>query len=94
MKVALTGAAGFLGWHVRCALKARGGHEVRPVDRAEWAEPARLDAALAGADAVLHLAGANRGEPAAVRADNERLAAELTAALDRVAGTPVVVFAD
>src|SRR5262245_60945439 len=94
MKVAVTGAAGFLGWHVRCALKARGGYEVRTIDRADWADAARLDAALADADAVLHLAGANRGDPAAVRADNEQLAATLTTALDRVGARPTTVYAN
>ena len=94
MRVAVTGAAGFLGWHVRCALKARGGHEVRTVDRAEWADPFRLDAALAGAEAVLHLAGANRGDDEAVRTDNEQLALELTAALDRAGARPAVIYAD
>ena len=39
VKVAVTGAAGFLGWHVRCALKARGGHEVRTIDRPELGGP-------------------------------------------------------
>jgi UDP-2-acetamido-2,6-beta-L-arabino-hexul-4-ose reductase len=94
MKLAVTGAAGFLGWHVRCALRARGGYAVRMIDRAEWADPQRLDAALAGVDAVLHLAGANRGDPDGVRADNERLAGLLTDALDRVGGRPAVVYAN
>jgi UDP-2-acetamido-2,6-beta-L-arabino-hexul-4-ose reductase len=94
MKLAVTGAAGFLGWHVRCALRARGVHEVRTVDRADWADAARLDAALADAEAVLHLAGANRGEPDSVRAENEQLAGALTAALDRVGARPTVVYAN
>jgi UDP-2-acetamido-2,6-beta-L-arabino-hexul-4-ose reductase len=94
MKLAVTGAAGFLGWHVRCALKARGGHEVRTIDRADWADPSRVDAALAGAEAVLHLAGANRGDPDTVQTDNEQLARALSAALDRLGARPTVVYAD
>lgn len=94
MRVAVTGAAGFLGWHVRCALKARGDAEVRTVDRPDWADPDRLDAALAGADAVLHLAGPNRGDPDEVRTGNEQLAGVLTAALDRVGARPAVVYAN
>jgi UDP-2-acetamido-2,6-beta-L-arabino-hexul-4-ose reductase len=94
MKLVVTGAAGFLGWHVRCALKARGTDEVTTVDRAEWADPDRLAAAFHGADAVLHLAGSNRGEPGPLRAENERLALALTDAFDRAGVRPAVVFAD
>lgn len=78
MKVAVTGVQGFLGWHTRCALKARGDHLV-PLDEA---------------DVVLHLAGVNRAEPALLRARNLSLAHELTRALDRTSGRPHVVFAN
>ena len=49
MKVVVTGAAGFLGWHVRCALKARATESLSTVDRADWDDPAALTAAQAGA---------------------------------------------
>lgn len=70
MRVAVTGGCGFIGSHVVDHLLAAG-HEVRAVDvAARWRNPAAdfrradlfdadaLDDALAGADAVFHLAGA------------------------------------
>jgi nucleoside-diphosphate-sugar epimerase len=70
MSVVVTGAAGFIGRHVTASLLARG-HRVVGIDRRRWT-PApgasavvadladasdAVDAALASADAVVHLAG-------------------------------------
>lgn len=70
MRIVMAGASGFLGTHLVSRLTAEGHEIVRLVrrpprgrDEIEWA-PAqgRLDpAALAGADAVINLAGANVG---------------------------------
>lgn len=59
MKIVLTGAGGFLGWHTRLRLAALTDHEVLPVSRENWPE---LDALVASADAVIHLAGVNRAD--------------------------------
>lgn len=78
MKILLTGAAGFLGWHTRLRLQALTNHEVVPVTRADWPFLGDL---IQGADAVLHLAGVNRAAD-----DDEVLAAnvELAEALAAV----------
>lgn len=70
MKLAITGATGFVGRHL-VALATSKGHSVRalartaqpPLPGVEWIEgaidPARgLDALVTGADAVIHVAGA------------------------------------
>lgn len=57
MKVLLTGAGGFVGWHTRARLRALTDHVVIPVDRAGWAE---LPDLIVDADAVIHVAGVNR----------------------------------
>jgi UDP-glucose 4-epimerase len=70
MRVAVTGGCGFIGSHVVDHL-VRAGHEVSVIDLcAQWVNPraeyhnadlfdgAALDATLAGAQAVFHLAGA------------------------------------
>lgn len=91
MRIVVTGAAGFLGWHLRCRLHALTDHEVVPVDVAEWPE---LAARVAAADAVVHLAGINRGEPRMVEKGNVHLADDLARAV-RAAPRPVrVVFAN
>ena len=57
MKIVLTGAGGFLGWHTRLRLAALTDHEVVPVMRENWS---RLAEYVSSADAVIHLAGINR----------------------------------
>lgn len=91
--VVVTGAAGFLGWHLRCRLRAVTGHRVISVDRAAW-QPAALSRALAGAQTVVHLAGVNRGADDDVEQGNVSLAEELVRALDIADVSPHLVFAD
>ena len=91
MRVLLTGAAGFLGWHTRLRLHARGEHEVTVVTRDTWPD---LGALVASADAVIHLAGVNRGSEEQVEAGNVSLAQDLADAV-RAAGHRVrVVYAN
>jgi UDP-2-acetamido-2,6-beta-L-arabino-hexul-4-ose reductase len=93
--LAVTGAAGFLGWHVRVLARALGWPEPVAVGRDELADPDRLAATLNGADRVLHLAGANRGEPNDVAAGNLGPAQALADALRRCSVPPrTVAFAN
>ncbi|MFG1951494.1 NAD-dependent epimerase/dehydratase family protein [Micromonospora sp. NPDC048830] len=95
MRVALTGAGGFLGWHVRVLVRALGWPEPAVVDRADLADPAAVAARLRGVDRVLHLAGVNRGDPADVAAGNVALAEALARGLRRCPEPPkTVVFAN
>jgi UDP-2-acetamido-2,6-beta-L-arabino-hexul-4-ose reductase len=91
----ITGAGGFLGWHVRVLARALRLPEPVIVDRATLADPALLAEKLDGADRVIHIAGVNRGEPAEVAAGNVSLARQLAAGL-RACGTPpkTVAFAN
>jgi UDP-2-acetamido-2,6-beta-L-arabino-hexul-4-ose reductase len=91
VKILLTGAAGFLGWHTRVRLHALTGHEVVPVTRDDWG---RLPALAAGVEAVMHIAGVNRGEPQAVEPDNVRLAEDVAEAIAASGGPVRVVFAN
>jgi UDP-2-acetamido-2,6-beta-L-arabino-hexul-4-ose reductase len=93
VRVAVTGADGFLGWHTRCALKARG-DDIVPVDRALMADRDRLATALRGVDVVVHSAGVNRAEADALRATNLSLAVDLTSSLDRAGERPTVLYAN
>lgn len=59
MRIVITGASGFLGWHTRLRISALTNHDVVPVTRKNWDE---LNNLVADADAVIHLAGVNRAE--------------------------------
>lgn len=92
MRVVVTGAEGFLGWHARVRL-----HALRPdwtvvgVGRSNWAS---LTTHLEGADAVIHLAGINRATDAEVSQGNVALAEELVAATRTAGIDPVVAYAN
>lgn len=91
MRVVLTGAGGFLGWHTRVRLQALGLHEVVPVTRDNW--PA-LRELCRGAQAVIHVAGVNRGSAELVESENIRLAEDVANAIASQ-GEPIrVVFAN
>lgn len=104
MKIVVTGSGGLLGWHcaarlhaANCAARYVGKaepHELALLDRAGFADEARLDAAVRGADAILHFAGVNRGTEQEVADGNPAIAAALAAAVERSGGRPHIVYAN
>lgn len=89
--IAVTGPQGFVAWHLRCAARARWGGDLIGLDIAEFDDPALLDAALAKADAVVHLAGVNRAsDPSEIEGTNPWLAEQLVSSLDRL-GRPIPI---
>ena len=91
MKIVLTGAGGFLGWHTRLRLHALTDHEVVPVTRDSWAH---LPQVVADADAVIHIAGVNRGSDGEVQRGNPKLADDVAGAI-QAGGRPVrIVYAN
>jgi UDP-2-acetamido-2,6-beta-L-arabino-hexul-4-ose reductase len=90
MKIAVTGAYGFLGWHLRVALVAGGQHEIVAVGREGFRTPETLAGVLVDCDAVVHLAGVNRGTETEVGDGNRALADVLAAALPESAVRIVV----
>jgi UDP-2-acetamido-2,6-beta-L-arabino-hexul-4-ose reductase len=91
MKVLLTGGGGFLGWHTRARLRALWSYDVAVADRASWAQLADL---VKGVDAVIHIAGVNRDDPAAVELGNIDLARDVATAIEASGGSPTIVFAN
>lgn len=83
MKVLLTGAGGFLGWHTRARLRALTDHEVVAVGRDRFVDLAEL---TRGVDAVVHVAGVNRGGAGEVEQGNVTLAENVADAV-RASGT-------
>lgn len=92
MKYVVTGAYGFLGYHTRCRLLFEPDAEVIPIHRGNWS-PDALDAAVADADVVLHLAGINRGPGSDLLGGNIRLARDLVESLTRTDSRAHVVYA-
>lgn len=90
MRVAVTGAGGFLGLHVRAAL-LEAGVAATPIRLGDDADEEAVAAALEGADAVLHLAGVHRAADDAVRDGNRLLAEQLAAGLRRASRPPATV---
>ena len=95
MRVAVTGAYGFLGWHTSCRLRALHGTEPVRLGRDAFIDAATLTDELLGVDVVLHIAGVNRANTDdEVEAGNVGLAETLATAI-RSVGRPVdVVFAN
>ncbi|HZL04602.1 MAG TPA: NAD-dependent epimerase/dehydratase family protein, partial [Coriobacteriia bacterium] len=91
MRILLTGAAGFLGWHTRVRLRALTGHDVVAVDREEWPD---LASYAHDADAVIHIAGVNRGSDAEVEHGNIDLARDVLNALRTGGSAPRIVYAN
>jgi UDP-2-acetamido-2,6-beta-L-arabino-hexul-4-ose reductase len=89
MKLAVTGANGFLGWHVRCRAYAMG-LECVAINRDAMADPDDIGRALRGVDAVIHCAGVNRGPDNEITDGIVSPARRLTEAIAR-SGRPVRV---
>lgn len=92
MRIVLTGAGGFLGWHTRLRLHALTDHEVTPIGRQEWSN---LRAHVAAADAVIHIAGVNRADSEVeVRDGNIDLAKDLAQSITAAGSALRVVYAN
>ena len=104
VKIVITGARGLIGWHAAsrihaqiCAARFRGEiapHELVQIDHATFADDQKLAHALEGADAVLHFAGVNRGEDAAVEQANPQIARALVRACEMAGAKPHIVYAN
>ena len=91
MKVVVTGAGGFLGWHTRVRLKAMTDHDVTAVDRSNWHDLERLAKV---ADAILHIAGVNRAPAGHVEQGNIDLASAVADAAVQGGSRPRIVYAN
>lgn len=84
---ALTGANGFLGWHVKLALQAYGCRFVE-IPLGEPFSLQQATAALDTADHVIHMAGVNRGTEDEIAEGNVQFATQLSLALQQSEKTP------
>lgn len=86
-KILITGAHGFLGWHLRLRLQAAGVVDVLTAGQEDWDDLVTL---ARGVDVVFHLAGINRDEDEVVEKGNVDLARSLRQAFAGHAPSTVV----
>jgi UDP-2-acetamido-2,6-beta-L-arabino-hexul-4-ose reductase len=95
VNVAITGAYGFLGWHLSCRLRALRGIEPLRLGRSALGDPDELERVLSDVDAVVHVAGTNRAATDAEVVAGNVEAAEAVAAAMRSRAEPLsIVYAD
>ena len=88
-RIVVTGGEGFIGKNLRVRLGEQGYTDVVAVGRGD-----DLAAAVVGAEAIFHLAGANRpSDPADFYRVNRDLAAELIDAVAAAGVRPLILFA-
>jgi UDP-2-acetamido-2,6-beta-L-arabino-hexul-4-ose reductase len=90
-RIGITGIDGFVGFHLRANLHARG-LRVAGADLPEFQADARLHQFVGQCDAIVHLAGMNRGNDEDIWRVNTQLVRQLTDAMDRQGVRPAVVF--
>ncbi|WP_280551796.1 NAD-dependent epimerase/dehydratase family protein [Halomonas sp. 25-S5] len=96
MKIVITGANGLLGRHIHLHLRAREAYrdELVLLDRHAFNDDATLADALRDAEWVIHCAGINRDSDERVEYGNRELAERLTQALQGVAASPHLFYAN
>lgn len=92
LNVVVTGAGGMLGRHVQAYLMGQAGMTVHAVTREVFQTEGALEQVLAQADAVIHLAGMNRGDEEEVARINLALTQRLIEALEQTHSQAHVVF--
>ena len=92
--VAVTGAGGFLGWHLRVYFHARPEFKFVGIDRSVYGDPIRFKEMIRQADAVVHLAGMNRGNEEEIERVNVDLTNRLIDACRQADVRPQIVLAN
>lgn len=91
---AVTGAGGFLGWHLRAALQEHG-TTVTSIPVGDAFAMSQATAVVNGSARAIHIAGVNRASDAEITDGNIRFAEQLAGALrSATVPPPIVVYAN
>lgn len=103
-RIVITGAKGLIGWHAHarlhaanCAATFKGEpapFDIVALDHAAFDDDAALQAAVDGAQAVLHFAGVNRASDDVVEAANPAIASRLAEACKIAGNKPYIIYAN
>lgn len=103
-RIVITGARGLIGWHAHarlhaanCAATFKGEpapFDIVALDHAAFDDDAALQAAVGGAQAVLHFGGVNRAPDDVVEAANPAIASRLAEACKTAGVAPHIVYAN
>jgi UDP-2-acetamido-2,6-beta-L-arabino-hexul-4-ose reductase len=93
MNIGITGADGFLGWHLRALLYGNTDDTAVPCDQAGFEQGDALRRMVASSDAIIHLAGINRGTDEEVERGNVAITDKFIGTLEESGRTPHVLFA-
>lgn len=94
LRIGITGARGFLGWHLRAFLHSRPEIDVTLADRSTFADPLQLRRFVTSVDAIAHIAGVNRASDQEICDGNVEPARKLAQACQDAGVTPHVLFAN
>jgi UDP-2-acetamido-2,6-beta-L-arabino-hexul-4-ose reductase len=94
LRIGITGADGFLGWHLRAFLHGESGVTTALATRATFQSPEALARFAGEVDAIVHLAGMNRGDEIEIRRSNVELAHKISDACELAGVAPHIVFAN
>src|SRR5699024_9053529 len=93
-KVAITGAGGFLGLHLRAAAR-ESGIETVSIPLGERFDKVQARAAISGTEKLIHLAGVNRGTDEEIENGNIRFAQQLGSVLESIEYSPdTIIYAN
>jgi UDP-2-acetamido-2,6-beta-L-arabino-hexul-4-ose reductase len=94
VKIGITGANGFVAWHLRCYLHSLSDlvSEVRLATRETFSGTGQLMTFADGLDFIVHLAGVNRANDDEIITGNIQPAEKLVQALEKMDSKPVLLF--
>lgn len=93
LTIGVTGIRGLIGWHLHAFLHAHDDVAVVGCDRGTFASNKQMDAFVSGVDAIVHLAGMNRGDGREIEETNLHLTQSLINACARTTSRPHILFA-
>ncbi|MBI3562324.1 MAG: SDR family oxidoreductase [Gammaproteobacteria bacterium] len=94
LRLGITGGLGFLGWHIRVHVYANRSIEAIPAGRELLSNPEALAIFIRDKEAIVHLAGMNRGDDFDVENTNVALTQALIDACEREQHRPHILFAN